>query len=488
MVALVAVVAAAGCAGSADGSAQATPLVPPPPPGVQTITPRAAPAGSADLLLTVDGSNFDLEGHYHTVVVWVARGEFTILGGAYGTNATANRLQVTVPAALMVEPVEAQVYVQNYDLMSDAPLRVTNSVRFEVTATAEAPAGFAEAAVMSVPRSDHTATLLADGQVLIAGGDALAELFDPADAAFVPTGSLSGSASEIAAVRLRNGRVLIVGGGNPAAEIYDPATGEFALSGLMRTPRTAPTATVLADGRVLIAGGMDAISSKGKAIANAEVFDAATGSFALAESMSSARTGHDAVLLPNGRVLVVGGRNGWAPDSADDPPWDPMFAEQFDATSNTFFQAGTMHTTRVGGVGVSLPDGRVLVLGGFGDWWRNIHEQPAAPPFAEVYDDGARQFLRLATPRIVERGFTATALPDGHVLIIGGTKAGLILDAVWLLDPATGALTDAGRLTQPRTGHTATLLADGRVLVIGGVDPDGQALASAEISSRSFAE
>jgi hypothetical protein len=338
---------------------------------------------------------------------------------------------------------------------------------------------------MSVARSYHAATLLADGKLLVVGGDgeqASAELFDPADAAFVPTGSLTAPHQGISAMRMPNGEVLIAGGNS--IELYDPLTGTFRGAGTMPATHVRPTTTLLADGRILLAGGTAWDSSKGKAVADADLFDPEASALTPVSAMISARASHAATLLNSGQVLIVGGRNGWLPDSADDPPWDPLFAELFNPTTDAFTSAGTMTTTRIRPLALALPGNKALVLGGIPHGLQNIHEQPVDPRFAEVFDGASRTFAALATPTIPVQTYTATLLSNGRVLIVGGEIGTQVVDAVAVLDPSTGGLTEEGRLTTARAGHTATLLSDGRVLVTGGFDSDGNALASAEIWTR----
>ena len=170
-------------------------------------------------------------------------------------------------------------------------------------------------------RFDHTSTLLQDGRVLVATGRQIppttsivtAELYDPSTRTFSPTGSLATARSAPAATLLNDGKVLIAGGHTGAygaflssAELYDPASGAFSPTGNMTDVRVIFTATRLASGAVLMVGGL---SSSTVTVASAELYDPATGLFALTGSMAEAqgRHHHTATLLPNGKVLIVGG-------------------------------------------------------------------------------------------------------------------------------------------------------------------------------------
>src|SRR6266542_5280727 len=165
---------------------------------------------------------------------------------------------------------------------------------------------------MTVERRAHSATQLADGRVLIVGGEngggliSQSEIFDPTAGTFSVGGNLSDPRADHSAIRLVDGRVLITGGRGTAGalnttEIFDPTTGAFASGPAMGVARAGHSATLLADGRVLIAGG-DANGS-------AEIFDPSTGNFsAVAANMNVARSMHSAALLQDDRVLIVGGR------------------------------------------------------------------------------------------------------------------------------------------------------------------------------------
>ena len=121
-----------------------------------------------------------------------------------------------------------------------------------------------------------------------------------------------------AATMLSDGRILVAGGWKTAvgktdgtsalasAELYDPASGTFTPTGDMTVPRAFPTATLLPDGRVLIAGGWNGSN----AVASAEIYDPASGTFTPTGDLTAAREGNTATLLSDGRVLITGGRDG----------------------------------------------------------------------------------------------------------------------------------------------------------------------------------
>ncbi len=175
---------------------------------------------------------------------------------------------------------------------------------------------------MTTPRYNHTATLLRNGDVLVAGGTSSsatgtplssAELYDSVTASFVPIGGMTTAHANHTATLLADGRVLIVGGSNrpsaakssvtSVAEIYDPMTAAFSATGAMLTPREFHTATRLANGDVLIAGGDDTLN----VLASTEIYDPISGSFSTAAKMAVPREHFIAALLSDGDVLVAGG-------------------------------------------------------------------------------------------------------------------------------------------------------------------------------------
>ncbi len=181
-----------------------------------------------------------------------------------------------------------------------------------VTCLSSGSSGFVLTGSMTNARDEHTATLLNNGKVLVAGGFnsssvASAELYDPATWSFTVTGSMTAARVGHTATLLNNGMVLIAGGDNAAgiivasAELYNPATGSFTATGSMTSPRYIHTATLLNNGKVLIAGGFRA----GGDLASAELYDPVTGTFTATGSMTGARDEYTATLLNNGNVLVA---------------------------------------------------------------------------------------------------------------------------------------------------------------------------------------
>jgi hypothetical protein len=458
------------------------------PPVISSLSPATVPAGSADLTLTITGENFDGAGAIRDRVVWTFAGNDTVLSS---TVDTVTQITSTIPAALLASSGNAGISVQHYDFVEGTVDATSSTAIFTITGPASS-ASFHQTGSMHIARSGHTATLLENGLVLIAGGgDGSAELYDPGSGTFSVTGPPVTPRLDATATLLADGRVLIAGGlgttapagshlpSLEAAEIFDPGTGTFSPTGNMLSPHWKHTATLLRDGNVLIAGGNGVHFCS---VGVVELFDPATGIFSATGDLisPSGRVSHTATALDSGKVLIVGGSNGCAPDAADDPPWDPLFAELYDPAVGAFAEAGPMSTTRIGHVVIHLRGDDVLILGGI-PALQNIHEQPPAPQYAELWSPIQQGFLARPGLTISQTGYTATLLPNGLVLVAGGMQAGQPASDALLLDTGTGSIASAGSLVQPRTGHTATLLKDGRVLVTGGTDANGNDLASAEI-------
>lgn len=223
-----------------------------------------------------------------------------------------------------------------------------------------------------VPRFFHASESLADGAVVVAGGctdpscDAVTadvRRYDLARGEFVAQGALSEARAGVGSVRLEDGRVLFVGGCttqgcSTRVELYDPATGTLRRAADLDVARGRATVTLLRDGTVLVAGGCTSITCSG-VLASASVYDPAADRWAPTVSpMASARGGHFAARLPDGRVVVGGG--------CPDAQCTSILAttERYDPATRRFEAGPTMRVPRLGAMAVSLPNGTTMVAQG----------------------------------------------------------------------------------------------------------------------------
>ena len=239
----------------------------------------------------------------------------------------------------------------------------------------------------------------------------------------------------------------------------------------MHTARVGHTATELQNGRVLIVGGANKMFGAGRKIfAGAELYNPSKKRFSNTGAMLEARTGHTATLLANGKVLI---------DCGNDGTTSLTSAELYDPASAKFTETGPINIGRERCSATLLANGQVLIAGG-------ITLQPdgngSVQDSAELYDPATGSFTPTGTMTSARENHTATLLPDGHVLITGGfsdTVGGL--DTAELYDPVTGEFSPAGHMTTTRYGHLAAVLGDGDVLIAGGFDDAGETLKSAEL-------
>jgi N-acetylneuraminic acid mutarotase len=322
---------------------------------------------------------------------------------------------------------------------------------------------------MATARYFHTATLLPGGKVLVAAGGgtngllASAELYDlainPATGVWTNTGNFGLAFTGHTATLLPDGTTLVAGGavGTPGpevltnAELYDAVAGTWTNTGGMITGRANHTATLLPNGKVLVAGG----ATLSVALASAELYDPVMRTWKAAGSLNAARAFHTATLLPNGKVLVAGG-------SPTNVPISPLStAEIYDPANDAWTTVASMSTTRFFHTATLLPNGQVLVAGGFGD--------SGITASTECFDPGSGTWTVVIPLTTARDRHTATLLPDGKVLVAGGNGVfGALVGPAELYDPACGAWTDTGAMITPRTELTATLLPNGKVLAAGG--------------------
>lgn len=281
---------------------------------------------------------------------------------------------------------------------------------------------------MSMSRAVHTSVLLHDGKVLVTGGLtdgwgslSEAEIFDPATNKFTSAGKMSARRASHSATVLRDGRVLIAGGFDgdylDTAEIYDPKTGEFAPAGKLTMPRSGHIAVLLKDDRVLLAGG---VGTGWTFLADAELFDPATGTFSNTGSMTVARESHTATLLEDGKVLIAGGHRGRRQAITI-----YSSVEIFDPASERFSQAGEMTIRRHKHDALLLQNGNVLIIGGSDE-----RDGRGAYTSVETYDPKRKVFTKTGDMRLRRYKLQGTSvlLGNGKVLIAGGADQPEIFD------------------------------------------------------------
>ena len=368
------------------------------------------------------------------------------------------------------------------------------------------PTGFRGTGSMSLARSAHTATLLADGRVLVVGGESVTtrdpidsvELFDPATETWATGASLPEPRSNHVAVRLADGRVLVVGGGRSApigvpkgegvlasVVIYDPAADAWETTGDMLEGRSHFGAALLPSGKVLVCGGGAGTHENGSecngygitncgpigdTLAGAEVFDPATGTFEATAPLAEGRYLFTTTRLADGRVLVVGGAN--------DAKESFRSSEVYDEEAGTWVAGPDLVSAdRLFHSAARLPSGRVLVGGGKKSNVTFLSSVDVVDVAAGAAEPTAPLGEALTVGRFVP-------LTSGHVLSVGGYRcpnpcAPVALAEIY--EESTGTWAAIGDLKLPRAAHTATLLADGRVLVAGGYGAFGD-LKTCEIS------
>jgi galactose oxidase-like protein len=352
-----------------------------------------------------------------------------------------------------------------------------------------APGHFANTANLANARSAHTATVLSNGKVLVAGGAGssglatIAELFDPTTRTWATTGSLAQGRFFHTATLLTNGRVLVAAGyvGEfqtvGSAELYDPTSGTWTPTGSDIYPgygRGMHTATLLPNGEVLVAGGFQAVvGASSGTIYSAELYDPVTGIWTETGHLAHARYSHTATLLPDGRVLVAGGSCNCQYSCCGSGP--SMSAELYHPESGIWSATGDLRTARSGHTATLLGNGKVLVVGGLG----------SAGATAELYDPVSGTWSPTGSLALARYDHTAIVLPNGNVLVTGGfgnSNNGLV--SAELYNVATGTWTLTGNLVTGRGYQTATLVADGNVVIAGGAASGTYApvrLASAEL-------
>lgn len=328
--------------------------------------------------------------------------------------------------------------------------------------------------VGSLLATQHAAVAMPDGAVLIIGGSRAEGVlsqrvtrFDPPTRSLQEIGLLQIGRADHRATLLADGSVLVTGGeaslpGAERMERIDPRTGVASTAGTLVSKRSSHTATRLADGRVLITGGYS--SRAAGALDNAELWDPVTQTTrVLAARMATPRASHTASLLADGRVLIVGG---YAP-----PDRAYVLAELFDPQRESFTAieapVGIADRMRLLHSAHAQPDGGVLIVGGE----HYDHATGVTTPLAEVlrYDPASGR-IAAAGALLGPRSAAVGDRIGSRVLLFGGLGANdTRLANAELVEPGRPARPLAA-LPGKRAWHTATRLSDGRVLIVGGED------------------
>jgi hypothetical protein len=312
------------------------------------------------------------------------------------------------------------------------------------------------------PRSDHAATVLQNGKVLVTGGGTSlpnstlsdVEIYDPNTNTWTPAASMAHARRSHTATLLPNGTVLVLGGDDSSsAEIYDPAANTWTAAANLPPNRRANAAVLLQSGLVLVIGGS---VSGDTALPNAALYDPVANTWSVTGNTWTPRGyGFTATLLPNGKVFVMGG---YPPGSA------PYSAEIYDPASNTWSRAlSALSIPLVYHTATLLQNGKVLIDGG------------------SVYDPATNTLSAIAIEGSSASGsLSMTALPNGKVLLAGISPVSYRLSTA-LYDPVANLMSPAPSPINSRTRHTAVLLPSGAALIIGGTTASGNTTASCEM-------
>jgi hypothetical protein len=359
---------------------------------------------------------------------------------------------------------------------------VTAAMAIASARAAEPAATFQSIGLLSESTAQVSVTATPSGRVVI--GEAwLADVFDAQANAWLPHLVYQGSHWTAGAALLPDGRVLVAGTTSTTAtitaEILDPVVSTSTVTGALLSPRYGPSLCATLDGRVLAWAGT-APGTSSSLVATTELYNPSAGAFSTSGSNPPARWNATFTRLADGRFLIVGG------STADGTV--QQVAQIYDAVANTTVPTGAIPDFVWQHAAVLLQDGRVLIVGGMYSYLGSV--RPSNHAF--LYSPGTGQFTPLPAMAYARKLPTATRLPDGKVLIAGGGgDYWTLADRAETFDPATNTFTLGPAMVVPRYGASATALPDGRVLIAGGWDrndTNGQPVTVVEVygSDRIF--
>lgn len=327
---------------------------------------------------------------------------------------------------------------------------------------------------MQSARDSATATLLKNGKVLVVGGLndekalATAEIYNPATKIWTNTAPLMIGRYNHTATLLLDGTVLVVGGTDSFfptnaladAEIYDPALGTWTNTAPIPMARARHTATLLNDGTVLVVGG--ATDGFFESISSVELYNPTNRTWTALEDYPLPVSLHTSTLLPDGRVLVTGGQV----KPTDGFNYSTDAVELFDPLSGSWLAVEPMSDARMLHMAAALDDGRVLVAGGYGE--------TNTLASAEIFDPASETWTNTGAMLYARQYATLTLLTNHALLVAGGDiDNGFQTRFAETYDPGSGTWTATGSMITYRDSFTATLLSNGNVLIAGGFNSIG---------------
>ena len=370
-------------------------------------------------------------------------------------------------------------YSPSWIVFSLLTVLALNAVAFAASGT------WTLAASVRTPRDGHTATLLPNGNVVVAGGEnnnqalASTEVYSPVTGAWAYAGNLNTARSNASAVLLPSGSILVAGGctsnclgaTTASAELFNSMSGKWSSTGSMQKARTYFGMVLLPNGQVLVAGGCTGLNANGCSgvTAAAEIYNPGTGKFGSTGAMKAARGSFSLTLLANGQVLAAGGIN-----AAGNPL---RTAELYNPATGKWTLTGSMITARNEHTANLLSTGKVLVAGG---------ENTAGVTTAntELYNPATGKWTATGNLNTSRLEHTSTMLMNGSVLLAGGNNVTAngttVLSSAEIYNPGTGVWSNTGSLNTARVGHTATPLYSGKVIATSGSDANSD-LTSCEI-------
>jgi len=317
---------------------------------------------------------------------------------------------------------------------------------------------------MNVPRWNFSTSIFSNGKVLVSGtgSDSLlnsAEIYYSDSNSWIKTTPMLQGRSFHHLVTLNDGEVIAIGGyKKKSCEIFNTITNSWKYTDSLETLKYfGDTATLLNDGRILVAGGyyFDQSNLQNIYFNISEIYNPATKTWSLTDSLEEGRSGHTATLLKDGRVLVTGGRgNGNHLNSS----------EIYDPITNQWSSAANLLHARLRHSAVLLSDGRVFVSGGV------TPDSTLGTRYCEIYDPVSDSWSEAGEMTVLRTSHKTLLLLDSTVLITGGSFE----PEIWeIYDPKTLSILYYDTLPIVVFDPEVELLPDGRVISMGGYTFEG---------------